>query len=467
LRINEGGLSHFFIPWSQYYIIMANANSSVPQTELPDWWQREKQRRQLLFLVFLGAVLLLIGYFYWAASTAGVRVGVIDFDTTDYISFVRREKDGNTTLYVMRADGSGLRRMTDAEDKSGKETPVWTMDGSHLIYVSNRNDPRTWQVYIVGGGEPSQLTYGTGNKSAPVVSPDGKRVAFITQGAIKTMLPNGQDVYQLMPVPTAGEGAGEEGATRPNMDAATSIRGPFRTVSLSSDGSGCAGVKELSGEESSEGSEIALGNQAAFVIPPGGDRSLVLDTGREVGVAWEPNGKRLASAFAGLQERGASQKNLPASGIVLWNFENPQKPQPQPVFVAAEHTVEPRNVAWAPDGSKIAFEVWRVKGEEDRKLLGIVVMAVSKNFGIRIDNAQQADALGQSDRLMVKATPDARPQRPLWSPDGTRLLYEVTRKDGKHDIWIINADGTDPINLTNGEKDGTDNVQASWSPRRK
>jgi TolB protein len=365
----------------------------------------------------------------------------------------------------MRADGSGLRRMTDAEDKSGKETPVWTMDGGHLIYVSNLNDPRTWQVYIVGGGDPSQLTYGTGNKSAPVVSPDGKQVAFITQGAIKTMLTNGKDVFQLMPVPTAGEGAGEEGGGRPNMDAATSIRGPFRTAALSSDGSGCAGVKELSGEDSTESAAISLGNQASFVIPPGGDRSLILDTGREVDVDWEPNGKRLASAFSGLQDRGTSQKNLPASGIVLWDFANPQKPQPQPVFIAAAHTVEPRNVAWSPDGSKLAFEVWRVKGEEDRQLLGIVVMAVSKNSGIRIDNAPQAEQLRQ--RTMVKATPDARPQRPLWSPDGTRLLYEVTRKDGKHDLWIINADGTDPLNLTNGAKDGTDNVQASWSPRRK
>jgi eukaryotic-like serine/threonine-protein kinase len=36
-----------------------------------------------------------------------------------------------------------------------------------------------------------------------------------------------------------------------------------------------------------------------------------------------------------------------------------------------------------------------------------------------------------------------------WSPDGQKIYYEAPGPDGKTDIFAINADGTDPVNLTN------------------
>jgi dipeptidyl aminopeptidase/acylaminoacyl peptidase len=70
-------------------------------------------------------------------------------------------------------------------------------------------------------------------------------------------------------------------------------------------------------------------------------------------------------------------------------------------------------------------------------------------------------AMVDSVRYMVAAGPDGLPQNPRWSPDGSRLLYESQRPDGKRDLWIINADGTNKINLTKGQGDNTDGV---WSP---
>lgn len=54
----------------------------------------------------------------------------------------------------------------------------------------------------------------------------------------------------------------------------------------------------------------------------------------------------------------------------------------------------------------------------------------------------------------------AQEARPVWSPDGSRLLVERVA-NGAIDIFAINADGTGLANLTNSPKNDT---SAVWSP---
>ncbi len=52
--------------------------------------------------------------------------------------------------------------------------------------------------------------------------------------------------------------------------------------------------------------------------------------------------------------------------------------------------------------------------------------------------------------------------QPAWSPDGSQLLYSAPGTDGNGlDIWVVAADGSNPVNLTNRKGDDTD---PSWSP---
>jgi TolB protein len=37
---------------------------------------------------------------------------------------------------------------------------------------------------------------------------------------------------------------------------------------------------------------------------------------------------------------------------------------------------------------------------------------------------------------------------PIWSPDGKKIMFESIRESGKHDIYIMNADGSNTVNLT-------------------
>jgi Tol biopolymer transport system component len=50
---------------------------------------------------------------------------------------------------------------------------------------------------------------------------------------------------------------------------------------------------------------------------------------------------------------------------------------------------------------------------------------------------------------------------PQWSPDGTRIAFVSDRDGGGGDIWVMNADGTSPRNLT---RTPGDDLSPRWSP---
>lgn len=65
----------------------------------------------------------------------------------------------------------------------------------------------------------------------------------------------------------------------------------------------------------------------------------------------------------------------------------------------------------------------------------------------------------------VNLTPDAladttHERRPAWSPDGTRIAF-ASNRGGSSDIWTMRADGTDAQQLTNTVEFDT---EPSWSP---
>ncbi|MBP1692072.1 MAG: Dipeptidyl aminopeptidase/acylaminoacyl peptidase, partial [Bacteroidetes bacterium] len=97
------------------------------------------------------------------------------------IAFVVREsnlKEGTTNneIYMIRADGTDLRRMTN--NPASDMHPRWSPDGSSLLFVSTRsNGQQTW-LLPVNGGEPRQLTDFSAGTGDPVWSPDGKLIAF-------------------------------------------------------------------------------------------------------------------------------------------------------------------------------------------------------------------------------------------------------------------------------------------------
>ncbi|MBH1934472.1 PD40 domain-containing protein [Streptomyces sp. AV19] len=91
----------------------------------------------------------------------------------------RRERGRDWALYVMNADGTGLRGLTDVP---GEHTdPSWSPDGKSVVFSSTAGGLDLPQVFVVpaAGGKPVRVTRDPKSyDGAPSWSPDGKWIAF-------------------------------------------------------------------------------------------------------------------------------------------------------------------------------------------------------------------------------------------------------------------------------------------------
>ena len=105
---------------------------------------------------------------------------------------LKYERDGSGYIepgfkhyFVISAAGGTPRQVTDG-DFQHSGTPQWTVDGAALIFSGNRN--ADWELNFVNSeiyrvsiesGETEALTDRNGPDSEPVVSPDGKSIAYV------------------------------------------------------------------------------------------------------------------------------------------------------------------------------------------------------------------------------------------------------------------------------------------------
>ncbi|MBM3750500.1 MAG: hypothetical protein FJW21_04875 [Acidimicrobiia bacterium] len=92
------------------------------------------------------------------------------------IAFESHTVDGNFDVYVMQADGSNVRRLTDHPRRD--VGPAWSLDGARIAFMSDR-DGKEFNLYWMraDGTELERLTDGE-TDWFPQFSPDGTRIAF-------------------------------------------------------------------------------------------------------------------------------------------------------------------------------------------------------------------------------------------------------------------------------------------------
>ena len=115
--------------------------------------------------------------------TFGVTPLMICVDAQAQIAFTS-ERDGNREIYVMDTNGANQRRLTNS--RLVDWDPSWSPDGRHIVFTGNGR-PGDWgarggdlEIYLMDadGSNPRRLTDNFRQDTDPSWSPDGKHIAY-------------------------------------------------------------------------------------------------------------------------------------------------------------------------------------------------------------------------------------------------------------------------------------------------
>ena len=300
-------------------------------------------------------------------------------------------------IYLMDADGSNVRRLT--HDAGWDGSPSWSADGEALLFYSERDgDPRIVRMSL-DGTTSSSLSEAGRSALSPAVDRVG-RVAFSRRR---------EDRWDLVSV-------GPDGASRRvESDGARSYWGPTFDPAgrLLAYGPG----------PTDEATHFASDVSGPFVVHAPrpvdlGDRTLSLTGIRGYLPTLRPDGEEVVTSegFARLvvTDLTGRHKRVLFDRVFQDGYRGPWS-------------------AWWPS--------WGRNGEW-------IVFGVGMPFGGAADGVDvwktRPDGTGTVNLTANASTNDALPHL---SDDGRRIVFRSMR-DGNAEIYLMNADGTDPRRLT-------------------
>jgi Tol biopolymer transport system component len=250
------------------------------------------------------------------------------------IAFVS-ERDGDQEIYIMNADGSDQRRLTN--DPSANGWPNWSPDGKQMAFQSNRSGALNIYVMDVLGGSQadeskvSQLTNslpGRGGSWEPAWSPDGKWIVYSAQQT------SGSDIFLVNL-----DGTGRQRLTENKaIDGCPTWSPDGKQIAFFSDRDGNWEIYVTLAPHASAGVNADGSNVRRLTNHPGQDHS----------PAWSPDGARIAF----VSERDGNEE------IYLMN------PDGANLRRLTHNKAEDWFPAWSPDGKRIVFSSNRDSNHE-------------------------------------------------------------------------------------------------------
>jgi Tol biopolymer transport system component len=231
--------------------------------------------------------------------------------------------DGNAEIYVVRSDGSAVRRLT--HNVAADLDPSWSPDGSRLAFSSDRDGNREMYVMSADGSSPMRLTSNDRADYRPAWSPDGTKLAFVSERDGNT------EIYVM--------NADGSGATRLTTDP-----GEDSDPAWSPDGARIAFTASRQGVGGSIWVMAADGSRPTRLTSDDGFYSFEDD--RQP--AWSPDGARIAFARA---DCGYYYYCGPHA-IVVMNADGSSLTALEPDSTDLGDATDP---SWYPEGGRIAY----------------------------------------------------------------------------------------------------------------
>ncbi|MDQ4097699.1 MAG: LpqB family beta-propeller domain-containing protein [Actinomycetota bacterium] len=214
--------------------------------------------------------------------------------------------EGRRSIWVIQANGEGLRRLTDGEGTDS--APAWSPDGSTIAFTSDRDGNA--EIYAMGadGSDVRRLTTDPSTDAFPTWSPDGSRIAFVSDrdGVLKlwTMGADASDPSRLLDIAAEAQRPGYSGDGRRVVFSSDRDGNP-EIYAANVDGSGLTRLTDKPGADgeasfSPDGSRIAFasdrdGSPSVFVMAADGASVTKLTTGPlGYSPAWSPDGRSIA-----------------------------------------------------------------------------------------------------------------------------------------------------------------------------
>lgn len=282
-------------------------------------------------------------------------------ETYGHIIFIS-DRDGDDSLYIASPDGSEQTRLTEF----AAEDPSISPDGTRVAFVSNTNGNMDIYVLDIVTHNVTRVTDAPEKDAAPSWSPDGTRLVF------ESFRDGNFEIYMV------------------NADGSNPIR-------LTNDPAG-----DSSPVWSPVANEIAFvsnrfGNSDILLLTPnGGLSTLTTNSAPDSAPSWSPDGSQIAfQTFSG-----------ELSNICLIGHDGLNQ---RCVTAFASDYGSP---VWSPDGNFLAVNAKQNSG------YGFNIFKVLDNSSIQL------------------AAPGIDPRGdPVWSPEGTRLVFQA-QADGNMDLFV-------------------------------